>query len=57
MLIFAFNEITESQKGWSVDFYKVGLIDESIYLKKHPNPQQIATKGFWTVFGSIRYKE
>ena len=32
-------------------------LDESIYGKKHPNPQQIATKGFSTVFGSIRYQE
>ena len=32
-------------------------LDESIYGKKHPNPQQIATKGFSTVFGSIQYQE
>ena len=33
------------------------VLDESIYWKKHPNPQQIATKGFSMVFGSIRYHE
>ena len=32
-------------------------IGESIYRKKGPNPQQIATKGFSTVFGSFRGQE
>ena len=33
------------------------ILGESIYRKKGPNPQQIATKGFSTVFGSFRGQE
>ena len=31
-------------------------LDESIYRKTLPTPQQIATKRFSTDFGSIRYQ-
>ena len=42
----------DKARNWMTVF-----IDESIYGGKHPNPQQIATKGFSTVFGSIRCQE
>ena len=51
MLIFAITDITEGQKGWSVDFYKAGLSavkknEEKNYVKLYDTHLNLAGYDF-----------